>query len=330
MQRTSTVLLLALLLAGCGGPREDANEVWIYTSIYPHVLERMEPAFERAFPGVRIRWYQKGSEQVAIKLESELATGGTPCDLLLTSDPFHYAELKDRGLLLPYESPAAAGVPAALRDPDHAFTTVRLPVMVLGVNAEALAEDARPRGFRDLGKEAFRDLVSMGDPGKSGTNFTTVAALAKGDGWDLIEGWSRNGLVSAGGNSSVIRRLESRERPVGVVLLENLLPRIRDGAPLAIVYPEDGAVLVPSPIAILRSANNPELARRVYDFFFTEAAQDAIVKGYMYSPLPDHGPPEGAPPFSELVLRPWSHEFLLWVKGRRDEIQARFRAILRS
>jgi iron(III) transport system substrate-binding protein len=115
-----------------------------------------------------------------------------------------------------------------------------------------------------------------------------------------------------------------------VVLLENLLPRIRDGAPLAIVYPEDGAVLVPSPIAILRSANNPELARRVYDFFFTEAAQEAIVRGFMYSPLPDHPPPEGAPPFSELVLRPWSHEFLLWVKGRRDEIQARFRSILRG
>ncbi len=319
-------LVLVVLLGGCGG---DNDEIWIYTSIYPHVLERMQPALDAEFPGVRIRWYQKGSEQVAIKLESELGTGGTPCDLLLTSDPFFYAELKNRGLLLPYESPAAAAVPAALRDPDHAFTTLRLPVMVLGVNVDALAEAERPRRFADLAAPAFRDLVSMGDPGKSGTNFTTVASLVRRSGWELIEGWSENGLVAAGGNSSVIRRLESRERPVGVVLLENLLPRIREGAPLAIVYPEDGAVPVPSPIAILASTDRPELARRVYDFMFSEPMQAAIVAGHMYSPLPDHPAPEGAPPLSDMKLQPWDHAFLLWVTGRRAEIQQRFRAILR-
>ncbi len=334
MRPRSRCLALALLLApalggGCGS-RAAESEIWIYTSIYPSVLERMEPALAQAFPGVRVRWYQKGSEQVAQRLSTELAAGATPCDLLMTSDPFYYAELAQHGLLMPYESPAAAAVPAAFRHPEHAYATVRIPLMVLGVNTRALTPAARPHRFRDLGGKAFANQVSMGDPLKSGTNFTTVAALSKLDGWSLIEGWNANGLMANGGNSAVIRRLETGERPVGIVLLENLLPRIEAGAPLAVVYPEDGAVPVPSPIAIMASTDQPELAKRIYDFMFGDAIQTAIVEGYMYSPLPDHAPPAGAQPWADLHLVSWTADFASWVVGRRDEIKRRFREITRG
>ena len=201
--------------------------------------------------------------------------------------------------------------------------------MVLGVNADALPEGERPTSFAELADARFRDRISMGDPSKSGTNFTTVASLTRTGDWSLLEAWAANGLVSGGGNSSVIRRLESREQPVGVVLLENLLPQIEKGRPLAVVFPTDGAVPVPSPIAILASTDQPELAKQVYDFMFSLGIQEAIVEGHMYSPLPDHRPPTGAPPWTELELQPWSSEFLLQVKARRQEIKDRFRALLR-
>lgn len=322
------VLVAGSLLSGCGGGSE--REIWIYTSIYPEVIQRMDPALSEAFPGVRFRWYQKGSEQVAQRLAAELDAGGTDCDLLVTSDPFFYAELAEAGHLLAYESPAAAAVPADLRDPAHRYVTVRIPLMVMGVNTRSLAPKDHPRRFADLGEGRYRDLVSMGDPLKSGTNFTTVAALARRDGWERFEAWRANGLLANGGNSSVTRRLESGERPVGVVLLENLLPRIEAGAPLAVVYPEDGAVPVPSPIAILAGTDEPELAKRVYDFFFGEAMQDAVVAGAMYSPLPDRGPPAGAKSWSEVERYPWNPAFERWVVGRRDAIKERFRAIVRG
>ena len=36
--------------------------------------------------------------------------------------------------------------------------------------------------------------------------------------------------------------------------------------PVDIVYPEDGVILVPSPMAIMKSTAAPDAARRVYDF----------------------------------------------------------------
>ena len=62
--RAALLLVCLLLVASCGGDGKS-REIWIYTSIYPSVLARMEPVLAARFPDVRFQWYQKGSEQVA-------------------------------------------------------------------------------------------------------------------------------------------------------------------------------------------------------------------------------------------------------------------------
>jgi len=325
-----TILLLAvLLLAHTLWGRSD-DEFVIYTSIYQRVIDRMKPHLEEEFPGVEFEWRRMGSEQLAVKLGVELETGGTRCDLLMTSDPFFYAQLADASYLLEYLSPAAAGVPAALKDTNHAWATVRVPLMVLAVNHERLAKADHPCAFKDLMEARFRGKVAMGDPLKSGTTFTTVAALVKQYGWRYFEALRRNDVQSAGGNSTVTNKLETGERPVGIVLLENLLPALARGAPITVIYPADGAVPVPSPVAILAGSDQPALARKVYDFLFSAAIQEAIVSGFMYSPVPGRAPPEGARPWDELALFEWNAAFVAWVKAERKTIKSRFRSIMRD
>jgi len=321
------LLLLCLLVTSACGSEDDAFH--IYTSVYPQVIREMEPLLAKRFPGVTFRWNQMGSEQIAGRLSAELEAGETPCDLLLTSDPFYYAQLAQAGKLLPYDCPAASSVPAALRGPGGAYTTVRVPLMVIAVNHHHLAPDQNPTSFADLADQRFAGKISMGDPLKSGTTFTTVAALVRTLGWEYFEALRANDVLAAGGNSATLHRLETGERPVAVILLENLLPSLAKEAPITVVYPTDGAIPVPSPVAILKSTDQPELAKEVYDFLFSEAIQDVVVSGFMYSPLPEHRPPAGAKPWNELALYPWSAESLAWVKDNRDDIKKRFRAIMR-
>lgn len=331
MQRALLCLALVCLIplvAGCGSEQDDAFH--IYTSIYPQVIEQMEPKLEAAFPGVRFRWTQMGSEQIAGRLGVELETGATRCDLLLTSDPFFYAQLAEAGHLLAYDSPAAADVPAGLKDPNGHYATVRVPLMVIAVNHDKLPKAQWPASFADLADPRFEQKLAMGDPAKSGTTFTTVAAWVRKHGWDFIEKLAANDIVSAGGNSSVLREVESGARPVGVILLENLLPSLAKGAPITVVYPTDGAIPVPSPVAILKQSDTPELAKKVYDFLFGEAMQQAIVAGSMYSPIPSNAPPAGGKPWNELALFPWDAEALRWVKDERGAIKTKFRQILRD
>jgi iron(III) transport system substrate-binding protein len=270
-------------LAAVASSCHSKPTLWVYTSLYKEVVAEMKPAVDRAFPEVDVRWYQGGSENVAARVNTELFAGRTQADLILTSDPFWYLELKKNGKLAAYDSPAVREVSNDLKDPDHAFATVRIPAMVLAYNSDALSAPQAPASWEAFrsGEARWKDRLSMGSPLESGTSFTAVALLSKKFGWEYFATLRRLDIIAAGGNSSVINRMETRERPIGVVLLENVLKARKKGSPIQPVYPEDGVIPVPSPIAITADSREPERARRLYDWFFTDEAQKAIVRAGM-------------------------------------------------
>lgn len=324
------VALTALVLLASCTSRPAEKEIWIYTSLYKEVIAEMTPALTRAVPGVKVQWFQAGSENVASKLSAELAAGKTRADLVLTSDPFWYLELKRAGQLLPYESPAAKGVEARFRDPDHAFVTVRMPVMVIGYHGEAIAESEAPRAWKDLIDPKWRGKVSLGSPLESGSAFTAVAFLARAHGWNYFQTLRDHQAISAGSNSSVVTRIETRERPVGALLLENVLAARKRGSPIRAIYPSDGVIPVPSPIALLKGTEHPEEAKRVYDWFFSEEAQRLIVGGNMYPATPGGSTPEGAKAWTEFerTLQPWSPAILESILAERDAVKRKFAEVM--
>jgi iron(III) transport system substrate-binding protein len=334
MRALSVVAAFVLsVTAACSGGEGNRQTVTIYTSIYEHVIAALDPVLAKTFPDVTIRWFQRGSEDVAARLNSEIAAGRVAADLVMTSDPFWYEELKEAGHLLEYRSPRAAAIPPALNDPDGTFATVRVPVMVLTVNINRVAADKRPRAFRELAEPAWAGRITMGDPNRSGSAFTAVAALQQKYGWEYFERLRGNDILAAGGNSNVLSRVMTGEKDAGIILLENLLQAREQhaGAPIEIVYPEDGAILVPSPIAIMKTSTAPDAARRVYDFFLSDAGQLALVSGWMYSPFDHVEPPNGARPWRDVfstTLLPWTFEYLRETTRAREDIKRRFNSIV--
>lgn len=322
-----TMLSACLSLFSC---REEnaGNRLTIYTSLYPEVIRILESAAAQELPDIRLEFLQLGSELVAARVNTELAAGGTKADILLTSDPFWYHELKASGHLMAYTSPNAALVPQSLRDPENYWVTNRIPVMVIAYNPNAGIP--APRTIAELAAPRYRGKITMGDPLKSGTNFSTIAVLAKHYGWAFIEKLRNNEIMASGGNSATLRRVESMEYPIGLVLLENLLAARRKATDVEIIYPEDLLIAIPSPIAIMQSTKNPQAAKRFYDFAFSEAGQKAIIAGYMYSPLPGYPPPEGGVPWESISaqLFTWSDAFIDEGARSREEIKSKFTAIM--
>jgi iron(III) transport system substrate-binding protein len=326
------VLAFASASLGCSD-RGTRQTVTIYTSIYENVIASLEPVLRETFPDIEVRFFQRGSEDVAARLNSEIAANTIGADLVMTSDPFWYEELKQAGHLLAYQSTRAVGIPSDLNDPDGAFVTVRMPVMVMAVNATRVAAADRPRTFRELTDARWAKRITMGDPNRSGSYFTAVAALSTQYGWEYFEGLRRNDIVAAGGNSAVLNRLMTGEKDAGIILLENLLQARQQNpqAPIEVVYPEDGVVLVPSPIAILKASAAPDAARRIYDFFLSDEGQNALVGGWMYSPFDHIPPPAGARPWKEVfssTLLPWTFDYLRETTAAREEIKRRFNTIV--
>lgn len=293
-----------------------AGEVWIYTSMYPSVIAELEPALRAAYPDIEPKFFQAGSEKVAQRVQAEWDAGSSPACLLLTSDPFWYVELAESGRLQPHLPPNALHV--ANYDRDGLWIASRYGLMVLAANTNNVPEP--PKRIADLADPRFRGRVTMADPLASGTAFTALAFFDA----PFIEGLKANAMVASGGNSAVLARLETGEQDVGLVLLENLIVAKRKGSPVAAFFPEDGAILVPGPIAMTAGCPNPAAAAVVYDFLLSKPGQEAIVRGDMYAALPEVAPPEGAPPLESVVIRPWTAGFAETVVADKLALKGRW------
>jgi iron(III) transport system substrate-binding protein len=154
--------------------------------------------------------------------------------------------------------------------------------------------------------------------------------LSKEFGWEYFAELRKLGVVAEGTQSSVLSRIETGERPIGVLPLESIIRAERAHAAIKPIYPLDGAILVPSPIAILKDTEHPEIARKIYDWFFGPAAQSAIVRGGSYSPMPKIVSPDNARPWTELQMQlmKWSPEVLAELFSGRDRVRAKFSEVV--
>ena len=261
MPRLALVLLpLALACRVELGPPN--GEVWVCTSMYQSVIDELTPQLSEAYPDVQIKWFQAGSEKVAQRAEAEWSAGGTRACLLMTSDPFWYAGLKEQGRLQPHLPPSALRVDRSLVDLDGYWLTSRISLMVMARNETTLAAADAPGRISDLASPAWADRFSMGDPLSSGTMFTTVAFLQDDPGWPLLERMRDNGLIAAGGNSSVITRVETGEREIGIVLLENLLKASTKNSPASAAGSTGPRHDRRPPVAPRPARGDPRVARR--------------------------------------------------------------------
>jgi iron(III) transport system substrate-binding protein len=175
----------------------------------------------------------------------------------------------------------------------------------------------------------WKEKFSTGSPLASGTNFTTVAFLQAAYGWDYFKSLKSNKTIAEGGNSSVLRRVQTKERPVGWVLLENVL-RFQDSKSLKVVYPEDGVVIQSNNLAILKKNANQEAAQKVADWMFEQDGQQAMVKSFMYSVTPGFKAPDGAPSLAEIQskAKPWTQEFIDKTMAQRESLKEEFTKIM--
>jgi len=321
-------LFLLVFLATCS--KNSKKELWIYTSLYNDVIQELDPILKEKFPDLSIQWFQSGSEKIMAKLSAEIKAGHPQADLLIISDPFYYELLKKEGALLSYKSPAADYVPDLLKDPEGYYATSRMCAMVMGYHKEAMGKLAPPTSFEELVGPKFANKIALGSPLESGTTFFAVADLSNKYGYDYFKKLRSLKTVSAGGNSAVLNQITSREHPIGVLLLENLLKDIKTNQNLGIIYPKDGIIFIPGPMAIMKNTKYPEEVKLVYDFFMGVEGQKSIVKGLMYSLDPRAGTPKGAKPLREVLPTSFSYDFTFVREtyAKASEIKKQFTQIL--
>lgn len=321
----AAVLMLALL--GGLGPAASAapagGTVVLYTSLPQAIATEFARAFMAKTPQVKLEVLRSGSTELERRIFAEMETGGIRADVLWLADAPVFITLREKGQLLPYRSPEARMIPAAWKDPQGFFTAGRLINMIIAANTTLIPERVAPRRWADFPR--YGKTAAMPNPFYSGSVFVVVATFVREYGWGWFERARREGVQVLRGNSEVARALAAREFGVGMTLDFITYGLIRDGAPLAIIWPEEGAVSVPSPVAITRSSRNPEGAKQFIDFVLSKGGQQALVQLGIIPVRSDVDPPKGLPRSAEIKTLPVPFE---WAAANAADIRKKFEEIM--
>lgn len=297
--------------------------ILLYTSVPQQLATQFSDAFMKKRPDIKVEIFRSGSTEVGAKLAAEREVGGIRADLLWLADAPIYYELRDKGELAQYVSPEAKNIPNDLKDPKGFFTGARLINMIIAVNKEVIPLKDAPKSwknFPDSGKKAV-----MANPLYSGSNFVMVAAFVKKDGWGWFEKARAKGVAVVKGNSEAAAALAGKEFGVAMTLDYIVAGLIKKGAPLEIIWPEDGVVSVPSPIAIMKASKQLDASKAFVDYVLSKEGQEFLVKQEVIPVRGDVKPPKGQPSASQINFFPIPYE---WAAENAPAIREKFEKLM--
>ena len=275
----------------CGGDALAAGKpkVTIYTSMYEDIIEAMTDVMHKKFPGYDVEFFYGGTGTLQAKIAAERDTKKLGCDMLMLADPSYALELKADGLLHPYVSREAANL-ALEYDPEGYWYPVRNLCMVLAYNPEKCKKEDLPQSFKDFAfSEAAKGAISMPNPLTAGTALVAISALKDKYGYGYFDKLGQNRVMVESG-SVALTKLETGECKEVMILEESVLKkREEENSALAVIYPADGPISIPSPIMTVKDEwsahGNARICEELTDWFLSAEGQKYIVKGWMHSVL---------------------------------------------
>ncbi|MGX1309013.1 iron(III) transport system substrate-binding protein [Amorphus suaedae] len=291
------LLLAAAVLAAVAGPalaQDVSGKLVLYTSQPNEDAQATVDAFKAKYPDVDVEWYRDGTTKVMAKLAAEFEAGQPQPDLLLIADTVTMESLKQEDRLLAAPEIDVSAYDPAIMDKDHTYFSTKLITTGIVYNTGA---EMKPQSWKDLLKPEAKDKIAMPSPLTSGAATIHMVALTSNPdlGWDYYRGLAEQGANPQGGNGGVYKAVAGGEKLYGFVVDYLPIRAKKDGAPVAFVFPTEGVSAVTEPVAILKTAKNPEAAKAFVSFLLSEEGQELAAKQGYLPALDTVEAPEGFP-----------------------------------
>lgn len=275
-------LLCLLGGAGCGGGadrrRPDEGPALVVYS--PHPLNLINPivAEFEASTGIPVKVYTAGTGQLLEMVEKreeplcDVLWGGSLSVVMPRADLFEDYTSVNEGM-----------VREEFRNKEGNLTRFTDPPSVLMVNLNLIG-DCPARGYADLLQPELRGWIAMCDPAVSSSAqehlINMLYAMGEGDpesGWDYVQAFCQNldGRL-LGSSAEVYRGVAEGRFAVGLTFEEGAYHYVAAGAPVQIVYMEEGVISTPDGVYIVKEAPHGQEARTFVDFVTGRDAQSVI------------------------------------------------------
>ncbi len=304
-------ILLALALTGCGGQQTSENVsteeeqaeasgqeegaskedvLVVYTARSEQLNDAIIPGFEEK-TGIKVEVITGTTGECLKRVQSEVENPGG--DILWAADETMLADYKD--LFLQYVSPEDEYMMEGFKNKSGYFTPAFADPTVLIINTN-LAGDMKIEGFADLLNPELKGKIAFGDPTTLSSAYQSLVAMLYGMGkdgdpmsdeaWNFIDQFIANldGKYANGG-SQVPKSVAEGEYVVGLTWEDPVVNYIRNGAPVKLVFPEEGAIFPGESVQIIKGCKHEENAKKFVDYMLSEEAQSWVGQNLNARPL---------------------------------------------
>ena len=294
LRALAMIRLVASAAVGCMACRSPsaADEVVVYTSVDQVFSEPVFRAFEaQAKVHVRAVFDTEETKSTGV-LNRLIAEAQNPqADVFWSGDPVRPFQLVRRGLVEPYVSPQAQGLPDMVRSPDGLWTGFAARARVLLVNRARVSEPERPQGIRDLAQPRWRGQTALANP-LFGTTTMHVAALFALWGPERTRAFlnelKAQDVRIASSNGEVKRLVVSGEVAFGLTDTDDAHEAIAGGADVEVVYPDQaelGTLLIPTSVVLMQRAPHADEGRRLIDYLVSAPVERQMAERAAHMPL---------------------------------------------
>lgn len=247
----------------------------------PHPVEFINPIIAEfeASTGIQAEVITAGTGELLKRVEAEQANplgdvfwGGSLSTITPKADLFEN-----------YTSANEAAVLEDCKNTEGMMTRFTVIPSVIMINTKLIG-DIEVNGYADVLNPALKGKIAFADPSKSSSSFEHLVnmlyAMGNGNpdnGWDYVTKLSKqlDGKLLSG-SSAVYKGVADGEYTVGLTFEEGAAKYVKDGAPVKVVYMEEGTISKPDTVQIIKGAKNMENAKKFIDFVTSKETQTLI------------------------------------------------------
>src|SRR3954463_4115680 len=280
MQYRTAAILIAAALAASGvafGQGKAGGKVVVYTANDSNLNRFVFDAFTRE-TGIQVEPVEAGSGVVFRRIASERdrplgdIVWGVSRTLLRAN----------KALLAPYASKNKDAVPAQFRDADDAWIGSNVHLLVILQNSKLISENEGPKSWADLMDPKWKGKVAFTDPANSGSGYSHLTMLAElwgpGEaGWEKVSQLLANTRV-LNRSSLVFQGVGNGEFALGMSLEYAGYQWSSNGAPVTVIYPQDGTIAQMEGVAVIKGGPNTANAKQFVDYVTRKDVREAILR----------------------------------------------------
>ena len=238
-----------------------------------NTIDAVVAAYEAVHPEVSVDVFRAPTGELAGRIAAEQRAGKIGGDVFWMTDPLSIQGYASQGLLADWTPSQAADLDPGYVGDGYWGTRLLNMVMVKGSDLTP-----GPATWKDLLDPAYKDAVAIPDPGFAGSAFGALGYFTESPefGMDFYQALKANGAVQVKAPDDVTTGVAEGRFKAGMTLDNSARTAAGKGSPVALVWPTGGAIAIYSPIAVVKSSENPSAAESFVDFVLSPEGQAAI------------------------------------------------------